>query len=83
MAAYVAKRENHLEKIAQIMSENSGLKVEAKDVRIDVCTVTTSIYSTVVCDKVDGIAMNAKSIICKERKGERKNQGYEVTAENL
>lgn len=79
MGLFTIQRDDSLHKIARIMSEKTGLKVSADNVRVDVSTATTSIYSTVVYDK----ALGTRSIICKVRKWNRPQKEYEVTSEKL
>lgn len=77
------RREDNPEKIAQIMSKQTGCKVVAKDIRLDVDRATTAIYSTIIHDKPGDSCSAATSIICKVRKWERKQYEYEVTTERL
>ncbi|MBQ2836033.1 MAG: hypothetical protein IJE68_04295 [Clostridia bacterium] len=83
MAYHMAKRDDNLEKIAQIMSERTGYKVTAKDVQREVDTITTSIFSAVIHDRRRDPMSPATSIICKVRKWEKKQNEYEVNVERL
>jgi len=77
----ITKHEESLSKIAQIMSERTGCKVTANNVRTDILTVTTAIYSAVIYETIDNV-VGVKSIICKVRKWKKPHE-YEVTSERI
>ena len=72
-----ARKDESLEKIAQIMSEKAHCKVNTNDIRTEVCTSTTSIYSAVVHEKEKDTLSGAICIICTVRKWKREYE-YEV-----
>ena len=83
MGYHITKRDDSLEKIAQIMKEQTGYKVVAKNIRLDVDRATTAIYSTVIHDKAGDSCSAATTIICTVRKWEKKEYEYQVTTERL
>ena len=81
MGVCIAKNYPNLNKIAQIMSEQTKCKVTTADIRTEVFTVTTSIYSELVSDSEESGTFT-RLIICKERKW-KKPYEYEVTSEKI
>ena len=80
---YIATRDESLEKIAQIMSERTGYKVIASDVKREVDRVTTSIFSALIYDRKGDHLSPATSILCTVRKWGCKENQYQVTVERL
>lgn len=83
MGYHIATRDDGLEKIAQIMSERSGHKVTPKDVKRELNTATTEIFSAVIHDRRKDLLSPSTSIICTVRKRDRKENQYEITVERL
>ena len=83
MGQHIATRDDSLEKIARIMSERTGYKVTARDVKKEVDRLTTSIFSAVVHDRRRDYLSPATSIICTVRKWGKKENRYEVLVERL
>ena len=71
MAYHIAIRDENLENVAQIMSDRSGFQVKPEDVRREVDTVTTSIFSAVVHDQRKNLLSPTTAIICTVRKWSR------------
>ena len=75
----IAKKDNALEKIAQIMSEKTGYVVCVSDIRQEICTTTTSIYSAVIQQKNENGLKEAFCILCTVRKWKKEHE-YKVTS---